>query len=176
MNEFNIVSLEQLGSESLIVFEVNNVQTIIQKTSVGESVKSPIFELNFPNSIEQSKWIVILFINGQYDPYGNPDKRRRVYLQMINCEQDAIAIKLDVKFQLGGKYCCHRAQTFCFKDVKKRWIGTNVDEITRNDNSDTLLLSLHLKLSSDNAFKIPSSREFMIVNSLYTLTVNSCKK
>lgn len=166
MTGFIVISLEQLASESVIVLEISKITSILRKTSVGEFVKSHTFDLHFSNSIGQSKWVVILFLNGQYDRNGKPDKRICVYLQMISCERDAIEIKLDVKFQLGEKRFCKQDQLFCFKDVKKRWIGATIDEIIKNGFPDTLLLSVYLTCSTENSSNIFSTggiHNFMIV-------------
>lgn len=147
MNEFTIISLEQDSLYSLIVFEINNISDILRKTCVGQFVKSCTFDLNFPTSIRKSKWVVILFFNGQYDHRGAPDKRISVYLKLMTCERESTAIKFDAEFRLGSGHGCKQNQILCFNDVTRRWIATHlqtVNEIITNNCPDTLLLSIHL--------------------------------
>lgn len=159
MDHFSSVFLEQNNSDSLIVFEINKIGHLIQKTSVGEYVKSSNFELNFKNSIGKSSWVLILFPNGQYDCNGMPNKRIFVYLKMINCEKMSTVLKLDVKFQLGSGIGWNQHQNFCFNNVRTRWTGTHLVGLNvlsnRDYPDDTAVLSLYLKEHSNNSVSHP---------------------
>lgn len=151
--EFNVVSIDQRNSESLVVFEINKVSSIVRKTNVGQYVKSKPFELNYPTSIGKSKWNIILFLNGQYEHGGMPNDVICIYLKMLHCEQQSSAFKFDVKFQLGINCATEtkKNQSVCFNNVRTRWIGTkliNTNEMilkgSRYIQNDTLFLSVHL--------------------------------
>lgn len=145
MNEFAIVSLQQNILQTAITFEINNISELLRTTCVGEFVKSQTFVLHFPMSIGYSKWVVVLFLNGQYDSRGSPDKRVSVYLRMISCEKESVALKLDVKFQFEQVHSLKIDTLLCFKEVRMRWVGTQllpINEIT--DCRDSMLLSMYL--------------------------------
>lgn len=150
--EFDVVSVDQNNSQSLVVFEINQVTSIVRKTNVGQFVKSFPFELNFPTSIGKSKWVVILFPNGQYEA-GRANDLIYIYLKMVYCEYQSAEFKFDVKFQLGSEYATVTKKDvhLCFDNVKTRWIGTkllNTNEMIMNGSQfihdDILLLSVNL--------------------------------
>lgn len=153
------MSLEQNSSHSLIVFEIKKIAQLLQKTSVGEFVKSCPFELKFSKSIGQSKWVLILFPNGQYDCNGMSDEQISVYLKMISCEKVSMVLKLDVKFQLRSGIGWKQVQSLCFNNVRARWIGiqlVGVNELSKNDCSDnTAMLSVYLTEHSINSVRYP---------------------
>lgn len=148
---FDVVSVDQNNLQSLVVFEINKVSAIVRKTSIGQYIKSYPFVLNFPKSIGKSKWVVILFLNGQYEA-GEPDGLIYIYLKMVHCEHQSAEFKFDIKLQLGIEYATitMKDQTLCFDDVKKRWIGTKlllINEMIKHGSrfiqDDILLLSVH---------------------------------
>lgn len=150
--EFNVVSVDQNNLQSFVVFEINRVSSIVRKTNVGQFIRSRPFELNFPTSIGKSRWIVLLFPNGQYEA-GRPNDLIYVYLKMVHCEHQSAEFKFDVMFQLGSEYATATKKnlTLCFDNVKTRWIGTkllNTYEMIMNGSrfiqDDILMLSLNL--------------------------------
>lgn len=156
-NEFQVVSIQQKNTESLIVFEINQVSKIVQKTNIGQFVRSYPFELHYPTSIGKSKWVVIIFLNGQYEHGGKPNDMICIYLKMVQCEQQSTVFKFDVKFQLGSEHGAvfKKNQSICFDNVRTRWIGTklvNINEMIINGSryiqNDTLKLSVYLNENS----------------------------
>lgn len=150
--EFNVVAVDQNILRSLVVFEINQVSSIVRKTNVGQFVQSCPFELTFPTSIGKSKWVVILFPNGQYDA-GKANDLIYVYLKMVYCEHQSAEFKFDVQFRLGSEYATvtKRNQTLRFDNVKTRWIGTkllNTSEMIINGSrfihDDILLMSVDM--------------------------------
>lgn len=150
--EFDVVSVEQNNLESLVVFQINKVSAIVRKTNVGQFVKSYPFELNFPTSIGKSKWIVILFLNGQYEA-GQPNDLIYIYLKMLHCQHQSAEFKFDVRFQLGSEYATitKKDQRVCFDNVKTRWIGAKlmtVNEMIMNESryicNDILMMTVNL--------------------------------
>jgi len=67
-------------------------------------VKSRPFELYYPMTIGKARWVVILFLNGQYENEGVADDLISVYLKMEQCEHQSAVFNFDVQFQLGSKY------------------------------------------------------------------------
>lgn len=150
--EFNVVSVDETNLQALVVFQIEQVSKIVQLTSVGQFVKSCPFELNFPTSIGKSKWVVILFANGQYEA-GKPNETISVYLKMLDCEHHSAEFKCDVKFQLGSDYASvsKKDLTLRFDNVKTRWAGVkliNTNEMIVNGSrfiqDDMIFLSVHL--------------------------------
>lgn len=167
--EFDVVSLEQNNFQSLVVFQINQVSAIVRKTNVGQFVKSCPFELNFPTSIGKSKWIVILFLNGQYEA-GQPNELINIYLKMVHCEHQSVEFKFDARFQLGTEYATitMKDQRVCFDNVKTRWIGSKLSatEMIRNGSryirDDILLMTVNL---NEHFKKHASSAEMSFNNS-----------
>lgn len=154
-NDFDVVSIDQKNTKSLVVFEINQVTKFVQKTSVGQFIKSQPFELNFPSSIGQSKWILMLFLNGQYEHGGKANENIFVYLKMVQCDprQQSTVFKFDVTFQLGSEHglVSKKNESLCYDNVRTRWIGTkllNISEMISNGSryiqNDTLMLSVFL--------------------------------
>lgn len=172
--QFDVISLEQNHLESLVVFQINNVSSIVRKTNIGQMIESSPFDLNYSMSIGNSKWVVILFLNGQYESGGAPNEHICVYLKMINCEQQSTVFEIDVKFQLGSEYAVVEMnnQNFRYDNARSRWIGTRLIKINemiingcRFIQNDTLLLSVHFNehipkhLLSTNFLSAPNENQ-----------------
>lgn len=167
--EFDVVSVDQNNLQSYVVFEINQVSAVVRKTNVGQFVNSCPFELNFPTSIGKSKWVVILFLNGQYEA-GQSNEQICIYLKLVDCEHQSVDFKFDVKFQLGTERATitKKDQKLCFDNAKTRWMGAKLmfirDMIKNNSRfiqDDMLFLSVHL---SEHLTKHVSSTETSYLN------------
>ncbi|XP_037049117.1 uncharacterized protein LOC119083502 [Bradysia coprophila] len=138
--EFDVVSVDQKNLESLIVFQVQQISSFVRRISVGQFIKSSPFELQFPISIGRSKWILFLFLNGQYEA-GEANEMISIYLMLDQCEHQSAEFKFDVKFQFGESATVVRKnQRLCFESVKERWFGANIMKITDMILNDSRLI------------------------------------
>lgn len=165
--EFNVVFIEQNSFQSLIVFELHEINTLVRKTSVGQFVKSSTFGLNFPTSIGKSEWKIILFLNGQYD-MGIKDDRIFVYLKMTHCERHSSVFKFDAKFQLGSKFATKLDQNICFDKPRSTWIGMyfmKINEMMIHDNTLMLTVYLNEHISEAMSYQKSESKVESIIQS-----------
>lgn len=152
--EFDVVSVDQNQNnlESLIVFQIQQISSAVRLTSVGQFIKSSPFELEFPISIGRSKWILFVFLNGQYEA-GHANDTISIYLKLIECEHQSAEFKFDAGFQFGseGTTMIKKNLRLCFANIRTRWFGVNLIKTTemilnksRFIRDDVLMLTVSL--------------------------------
>lgn len=131
--EFDVVSVDQnqCNLESLVVFQIQQVSAAVQRTCVGQFIKSSSFELEFPISIGRSKWNLFLFLNGQYEA-GHPNETISSYLMLTECDNPSAEFKFNVEFQFGseGTTVVKKNQRLCYANIKSRWLGVSLLKTT----------------------------------------------
>lgn len=163
--EFDVIVAERNQLRAEIVFIVKQWSSIVQKISVGQSIKSGPFTLDFPASIGKSKWNLLLFPNGQYEN-GRSNDTLAVYLKLLQCERQSAELNFHVTVGFGDENANveRRNQRICFENAKTRWIGIpliNVNELIADEDRfvqrDTMILSVRLEeiFSSDDEFDLP---------------------
>lgn len=133
---YNIVvnHVKKTDNKVLCLARIDNYRNMLKHVSIGESITSEPININFHNSVGDSKWELIYFPKGQYIPSRNStilgNGTASIYLKMKCCENQHESLMTTVKFFIKSPYSgmkdkfpCQRNATFSYHDLHKRWTG-----------------------------------------------------
>lgn len=136
MAAYNIIvnDIQKTENKFVCLARIDNYRNMLKHVSIGESITTEPFNINFDNSIGMSKWVLIFYPQGQYIHCKNAtisgNGRVSMYLKMVACKNEDYSLMTSVKFfikspyfEMKDEYPCSRSATFLYRDLNKRWIG-----------------------------------------------------
>lgn len=136
MSAYNIIvnDVEKTKSKILCLARIDNYRNVLKHVSIGQSIRSDPFQLDYYDSIGTSSWMLLFFPNGQYIESSNSvvmgSGRASMYLKMVDCEHQSESLTMTVKFFIKSPYCdvldkfsSVKNANFSYCNRNERWSG-----------------------------------------------------
>lgn len=126
--------VQKMENKVVCLARIDNYKNMLKHVSIGESITTKPFDINFQNSIGASKWVLIFYPQGQYIRSKHStilgSGQVCMYLKMVACENEDKSLMTSIKFYIKSPYAemkddfpCTMSATFLYRDLNKRWTG-----------------------------------------------------
>ncbi|KAG4069098.1 hypothetical protein HA402_008409 [Bradysia odoriphaga] len=136
MSAYNIVvnDVQKVKNKILCLARIDNYRNVLKHVTVGESIRTDPFQLDFCESIGTSSWVFIFYPKGQYIESRNSvveeSNRASMYLQLVDCEHQNDSLALAIRFFIKSPYCdvldkfsTSKCASFSYRNLNERWSG-----------------------------------------------------
>ncbi|XP_037033299.1 uncharacterized protein LOC119072232 isoform X2 [Bradysia coprophila] len=136
MSAYTIIvnDVQKMKNKILCLARIDNYRNVLKHVTVGESIRTDPFRLDFYDSVGTSSWMLIFYPKGQYVESRNSvvkeSGRASMYLKMVDCEHQDDSLGLAIRFFIKSPYCdvldkfsTSKCANFSYRNLSERWSG-----------------------------------------------------